>query len=1012
VIGRSTNTRRRPRGSALLLLLAACAFQATALNPNRDISEYVHDRWGSDQGLPGDVHGITQTSDGYLWIGTERGLFRFDGLTFLPVVDQGPSPVSLSNVDGLTIDGLGNLIVRLPERNLLRYANKKFDNILYSLQPRELAVTAMCRGKDGSILLTGIIQGVLRYSAGRFETIAPAASLPASPIVSMIESADGKIWLGTRDEGLFYLEGRSVINAKGQIPSRKINALLSVGADVWVGTDKGMVRWNGTGITADGIPPSLRNAEVLAMLKDHHSNLWIGGGTGLFRVNAGLLADDHERAGGAVRTLFEDREGSLWAGGPSGIERWRDSNFITYGKPEGLPSDHNGPIYADSQGRVWFAPLEGGLVWMKGGQRGRVVEDGLGADVVYSVAGNQDDLWIGRQRGGLTHLRYRGSRLVAETFTQAGGLARNSISSVYQSRDGTVWAGTLSGGVSRYRGGKFTTFSIVDGLASNTVNSILEDSDETMWFATPNGVRAFSNETWRGYTVKEGLPSDEVNCLLKDSRGVLWIGTTKGLAFLNLGSVRTPQTAVDLLHDSVFGLAQDKAGWLWITTSKHVARVNRDKLLGGALAEGDLREYAIGDGLRSAEGVRRDRSVVADPQGRIWLSMNTGLSVADPAQLTDNSVPADVQIQSIKADNNFIDLSGPVRVPARPGRITFAYSAVSLSEPERVQFQYRLDRYDSGWNKPTSDREANYTNIGPGSHRFRVVARNPDGVWNSTEDAVVFEVQPTFWQTWWFRLAAVLAAGLALLALYRLRLQFVATRLNLMFEERLAERTRIARELHDTLLQGFLSASMQLHVAEDVLPADSPAKNSLHRIVEQVRGVIDEGRNAIRGLRSSKSVSLDLEEAFSQMQQELQVPDGIRFRVIVDGRRRPLHPILRDEVYRIGREALVNALRHSGASEIDLEIKYAANQMRLLVRDNGRGIDPEALAPDREGHLGLVGIRERAEKIGCRLRVWSRVSGGTEVELSVPGKIAFQDSPSNAAQRLFRRKSNGVGRVR
>src|SRR5579871_770255 len=370
-----------------MMLAAVCAYRANAMDPDRAMSQYVRDRWGSDRGLAGEVHAITQTADGYLWIGTDRGLLRFDGFGFRLVSDQGSSPVSIANVLGLTVNTQGNLMVRLPERNLLRYADGAFENVLYSLEPRELAVTSMCRGKDGDVLIAGLVNGVLRYTGGRFENIASITSLPPSPIISMTQSADGKVWLGTRDAGLFYLDKGRVIAASAGLPSRKINSLLAAGADVWVGTESGMARWNETGITTEGVPPALRRAQVLAMLTDSQSNLWVGAGSGLFRVNAGGVStlDDRERGpGAAVSALFEDREGGLWAGGPWGIERWRDSSFTTYGRSEGLASDHNGAIYADSEGRTWFAPLDGGLYWVSRGQKAKAAAAGLGADVVYS----------------------------------------------------------------------------------------------------------------------------------------------------------------------------------------------------------------------------------------------------------------------------------------------------------------------------------------------------------------------------------------------------------------------------------------------------------------------------------------------------------------------------------------------------------------------------------------------------------------------------------------------------
>jgi signal transduction histidine kinase len=319
---------------------------------------------------------------------------------------------------------------------------------------------------------------------------------------------------------------------------------------------------------------------------------------------------------------------------------------------------------------------------------------------------------------------------------------------------------------------------------------------------------------------------------------------------------------------------------------------------------------------------------------------------------------------------------------------------LSLSAPELVRFRYRLDGYDSDWSAAGTTREAGYTNLGPRPYRFRVIASSPDGAWNGTEGAVDFVVDPLFWQTWYFRSGAVLLCAAAILAFFRFRMRQLTGRLNLRFEERLAERTRIAQELHDTLLQGFLSASMQIHVATDSLPADSKAKPTLTRALQLMRQVIDEGRNAVRGLRSTGSVSLDLEQAFSLVQQEhvarTKAGGQIGFQVIVEGQQRALHPLLRDEVYSIGREALINAFRHSRASKVEVEIKYSPSHMQVLVRDDGCGIEPEILKSGREGHWGLSGMRERAEQIGARLRVYSRAAAGTEVHLSVPGRVAFQ----------------------
>jgi len=740
---------------------------------------------------------------------------------------------------------------------------------------------------------------------------------------------------------------------------------------------------------------------------DSQSNLWIGTTSGLLRVNAnGVLALDNPRRGSdpAVNALFEDQEGNLWAGGSFGLERWRDTSFITYGRSEGLTSDHNGPIYADGEGRTWFAPLEGGLYWMSIGQRMKVAKASLINDVVYTITGNNGDLWIGRQRGGLTHLRDRGGGEFAEnTFTQADGLAQNSVYSVYQSRDGAMWAGTLNGGVSRYQNGKFTTYSAASGLASNMVSSITEGSNGTMWFATPNGLRALANNRWRAYTVKEGLPSDEVNCLLEDSKGILWIGTSAGLAFLTTGGVEKPRAGLEPLSHPVFGIAQDKSGWLWIAASDHIIRVNRDKLLEGLLEQGEIREYAIADGLRSVNGVRRDSSVLADSQGRIWFSTETGLSVVNPAQLTRGLAPSFVHIEAISADNGFLDLYGGVHVPSATRRITFAFSGGSLGDPTSVRFRYELIGYDPDWSAPTATREASYTNIGPGSYRFRVSSSSNRGPWNDAGVSLDFIVAPTYYQTTWFRLSG-LAAGLALFAaLYQLRSRQVARQFNIRMEERVNERTRIARDLHDTLLQSFQGVVLKLSALKYVI-RDRPTEGEemLDRIVEQSRQAITEGRDAVMGLRSSTVVTNDLAQAINAFGEGL-VSDqpGAKspyFRVVVEGASMDLAPLIRDEVYRIVGEALRNAFRHAHAARIEVKINYEKQRLRVRVEDDGRGINAEFLgAGGRTGHHGLPGMHERAQLAGCKLTIWSEPDSGTKVELNIPASIAYLKTPTPRA---------------
>jgi ligand-binding sensor domain-containing protein/signal transduction histidine kinase len=987
----------------IAFLSASTAISLWPVDAIRTPSQYVREKWGSDSGFPrGPVYCIAQTAGGFLWIGTERGLVRFDGLNFQLANSEGLQPAELGRVLGLVVDRDGSMWMRAGRSTLLRRGQRE---IVYDprkeLGRASASVSAMTHSRDGSLLLW-VLEGepnAIALRGQKFETVASPDEFSRSPVLALAQTDNGDIWVGTRDAGLFRVTGRKALRVTEGLPDLKINAITPAGKnELWVGTDGGVVRWDGAKLTTKGIPPSLEGVQALTLLVDHDENLWIGtNSNGLARLNShgvSWMKAGPGQANDAVTALFEDREGDLWAGSASGVERIRDSVFVTYSEPEGMPAESNGPIYAGRDGRLWFAPMQGGLWWLEDGKPERLTAAGLdkdfAGDIVYSIAGGRDGLWIGRQRGGLTLLRTASS---STTYTTAQGLAQNSVYSVYESQDGSVWAGTLSGGVSRLNNGRFTNFTKDQGLRSNTIVAIAETSGGTIWFATPSGLSAFSDGRWKGLGVRDGLPSEDINCLFVDSGNILWIGTAQGLSYWTAGKVHSPAGMPASLKEQILGIAEDRKGSLWLATSAHVVRVKRGQLINARLADGDVREFAPADGLRGTEGVKRSRSLVADPAGRIWFSLNRGISAVDPGRLTQNSAPAIVHVRAMSTDGAAVNIREPIHVAGDKKRLTMEFGAVSLSFPERVRYRYRLEGFDHEWRGPAAAREAVYTNLTPGPYRFRVMASNPDGVWNTQQGMLAFVVDPLMWQTWWFQSICIVLCCLAALALYRWRLQQITSRMNLRFEERLAERTRIAQELHDTLLQGFVSVSMQVHVAADILPEDSKIKPLLNKALHAMKQVIDEGRNTVRGLRLSRSISLDLEEAFSQVRQEVDaVANGdVDFRVVVEGQQRPLHPLLRDEVYRIGREGLLNAFRHAHAKHVEIEINYSPTELQIIVRDDGSGIDPAIIESGRDGHWGLSIMRERADRIGARFHVFSRASAGTEIQLAVPAQVAFQD---------------------
>lgn len=990
-------SRTWPLKCLVAVLSLGCVVNvAGAKEPTKGISTYVRERFGSDKGFPSaSIYAIAQSSDGYLWIGTAKGLVRFDGWDFklFQRVDAMSSP--MGPVLALIADADNNLWVRLEGQGLLRYHDGKFEDVSLAFAQSATRVSSMCRGKDGEILFAGFANGIFRYQDGKFLEIAPRV-MPGFLAVSIAETPDGMFLLGGRDGGLYEESATQPVAGLPELRDSKINSLLPIDAQrFWIGTDRGLLEWDGKEVVKSSIP-ALKNVQVLAITKDRRSNTWIGTDDALVRIDASgaTYFGENTHVTGGVTAVFEDREGNIWTGSSQGLERFREGAFRTYSVSDGFPSESNGPVYIDDEKRPWFAPSEGGLYLLQDGRAQAVKTAGLDRDVVYSITGGEGHIWVGRQNGGLTRLQYNGWTTKDQSYTAANGLAQNSVYAVYEGPDGGVWAGTLSGGVSRFADGRFTTYTTANGLASNTINSILETDDHTVWFATPAGISSLKDGHWKAYSESDGLPSEDVNCLFEDSSKTLWAGTSGGLTLFRSGHFQVPGNLPQILQEQVLGIAEDRNGWLWIATANHVLRARRDNLANGALGAVDLREYDTDDGLLSVEGVKRSTSVVSGPLGKIWFSLSRGLSVADPSHLATTSAPAIAHVEALSVDGNPIQMSDLVHVPPSPKRITLAYTGLSLAEPERIRFRYFLEGFDRGWGEPVANREATYTNLGKGPYRFRVMASNSDGLWNGAETAVSFEIAPAVWQTWWFQVSGVLIAILIVVASLRLRVLQLERQMNMRFEERLAERTRIARELHDSLLQGFQGLMFRLQAIRDLLPnRPTEAAQALDRTLDRADEVIAEGRGTVEDLRHV-TPSSDIVQALTALGEELapgeQNDRAAGLRVLVEGKQRDLDPLLRDGVYRIAREAFRNAVRHANAQNIEAEITYGESHFLLRIRDDGGGIDRKVLDQgSRTGHWGLPGMRERAQGLGGQLEVWSESGAGTEVELTIPASVAY-----------------------
>ena len=1001
------------------MLIALCAVTyAHALNSTKATSQYVHDKWGADRGfLGGHVYAIAESNDGYLWIGTERGLVRYDGSNFSLMQRPIPNSGSLGPVRSLASDDEGYLWIKVDGPRLLRYRDGGFEDAAHLFPGNPSAFSAISSDSGTGVLVAATGGDIYLYKNGKVETALNAKDVPGR-VISMARAMDGEIWMATTDGGLYRSRGQSVTNVSGVVADRKINQLRAASNGwLWAVTDKGVFQIASDGTIQSDFSAWTAGLEALALKVDHEGNTWIGTNRGLLRVApSGAISSDFidRQKEDAVTALYLDDEDVIWYGGSHGIERLRDGTFTTYTSSEGLPPTGTGPVYVDSDGRTWFAPLTGGLYWLKQGHVGRVTAGDLATDVVNSISGCNGGIWVGRQHGGLTALTLNGNAISAHSLTSKDGLAPGSIVSVHCSRDGTIWAGTESAGVSRMKNGQFTTFSTADGLSSNSVNSIVEGHDGTMWFATAAGLDSFASGHWSSWTIRNGLPASEVDTIFEDSKGTLWIATSEGIAYISSGQLRQPPVLPEALREQILGITEGRHGFLWFATPDHVVQVDRDRLTSGAIGESEPQLYYATDGLLGISEVRRDRSIVTDSSGHVWLALSSGLAMADTESILSRFTPVGVRINGMSVDGSEENIRTLQTLASGPRSITLKYDAAGLSAPQGLQFRYKLDGYDRGWSDVVSSRQAVYRNLGPGAYRFHVLASSGEGLWNGAEDTYSFTVSPAFWQTWWFRLSCFTAIALASLLLYRQHMNRLTHQLNLNFQERLAERTRIARELHDTLLQSFQGLILRFQAAERLLPTQPlEAKAALNGALDRADQAILEGRDAIRNIRSSTRQTRELAQTLNAMIADLKEESGeertksIIFSLVVEGEPREISPLLSEEICSIGREALRNSLLHAKPHRIETEITYSDSHLRLRFRDDGIGIDaPTVEKGGRAGHWGIPGMQERAKQIQAQFKLWSKEGAGTEVEVTLPARVVYERPLARAGLHTFRKGSS------
>ena len=1010
------------------LMLAVAVDSGSAQQPRaQESADFYHTAWDG----VGAVFDVKQSLDGFLWLTTSKGVLRFDGVRFQSVEEATFGAVRANEIDSVFISSNGGLWFTTEGAGLLFWKDGK----LTEFPDRRCTPTRkqgkLVEDRDGSLWVQGAA-GLFHLRGNTCDAIGAKQGYPGGFAAGIFLDSRGTLWVKTRKGPLLFLPaGKTEFRVNESVEGVSTSyAFLHEASDgsIWLSDDQGLRRAAGRPGEEDSTP---RHGEAEGR-KSQFGDFAFAADGSLWAVNDQGVKRFHdiaqwpapvatENAPGQVFTsatglssdavwkVMIDREGVAWVGTNSGLDRLRRNVFSTVPLPHA--QEHEFALAPGDQGSLWIG--NSSLPLTRIGPGGEIARSFKTVQPISIRRDHNGTMWAAGT--GDAHLwRSSGSGFSPVHYPDED---LDAVVSVATDRNDEPWILTRGGKVYHFSNGAWSNQNKALGRRPGVIGTMADDSSGNVWIAFSNKVAQWDGSAYHTF-VCDARTVSQNTMSIRDDR--VWMGGSGGVQLFRGRSFHNIRWKDQDLPGRVSGLIETETGDLWINGFSGVTHVPAAELSNWLSDPG----YSVSaehldqqDGLPGLSGEKiPEPSVVESPDGRLWFATTKGVASLDPARLAKgrNKLAPPVQISAVLSNGKVYPASSELRLPARTENLEIDYTALSLAMPERVLFRYQLAGIDREWESVGTRRQAYYTKLRPGRYKFRVSARNNDGVWNQAGAALNFDIAPAWFQTSWFRVLLV-TSGLALASLlYRLRVRHIASGIYARFEARMAERTRIAQELHDTLLQGFLSASMQVHVATDALPDDSSVKPTLTRALELMRQVIDEGRNAVRGLRASGSSSLDLELAFSQIQQEVvdtrMSGDEIDFRVIVEGEQRTLHPVLRDELYRIGREALLNAFRHAHASKIELELKYSTARLEMIVRDDGRGIDPRVLQTGRDGHWGLSGMRERADRIGASLHVMSNASAGTEVELSVPGKVAFQ-SEDNGNQHKSRRVPVIPGRM-
>lgn len=999
----------RPRGRAVQLLLhiliAFSVFPSRANSQDLSLAQFNHRAWTTKDGAPADVWAMAQTRDGWLWFGAPTGLYRFDGIQFEHIGIEGLDPRHSRAVSNLYAADSGALWIGYVDGGASLLKDERFTHF-GEAQGLSGSVISFAEDAWGGTWVS-CARALLRYDGRQWTRIGSDWGFPDTYATSVSMDQRGTLWI-EGDHEIFSLERQSQrLRPRGIRVESSGEFIESPDGRTWYADEAGVHALPAQ--SAGPLRAAASNARAsYGTLIDRAGSVWRTGEPKVERLpfdlaRAELLYRQHLNpdsftskdglSDGVTKQILEDREGNVWITTSGGVDRFRPTNVhrlpssVSELGRHALAPAENGGVWIGSHLGVIGSPLDG--LWKFDGRLTRIPVPGITRVTAVSVDAT-GMLWIAGPEGVW---KQEGDRRFRKVADLPEGTRGQQVQALTIDLNGDPWVTVVASRLFRFRNGTWERNGNLPALPDRQPHVHALDHEGRLWFGYSDGTLAVveSNQV-RKVGVAEGLDIGEIAALHVGPHTV--VASENRVAVLHDGRFHVLSTPADpTVLEGVTGILESKSGDLWLSGFKGAVRVTAsdlDRALQSRTYELPFELFDAEDGFPGmAQSVRPQPTIIEGSDGRLWFAGTLNVATLDPRSIRRNTVPPAVVIRGLTAGKRGYPTRDALSLAAGTRDLQVDYTALSLSRPDRIHFRYRLEGLDGGWVDAGSRRQAFYTNLGPGRYSFRVAAANENGVWNESGVALDIVIPPTFVQTKSFLALCVAAAILLLWVAYALRVRQLTARLRNRLEERVAERERIARELHDTLLQGVQGLILKFQDATEEIPRDTAARRKMEEALDRADDVLIEGRDRVKDLRTSPASDLDLPAAIGAMGAELAERHSNRFNLSVEGAPRPLDPIVREETLRIAREALANAFRHAHATKIETEIIYHRAELRLRFRDDGCGIDSSILKTGRPDHWGLPGMRERAEKIRASFEVWSGRGAGTEIELRVPARIAY-----------------------